>query len=175
MQMSDSEKRRLESLSRLDILDTPRERVFDRVVFLAAAVFRVPIAAISMIAETRQWLKAHVGGLSVEIPREISFCNHVIAAGVPVIVEDATADLRFHCNPLVTANPKIRFYAGVPIKGPDAQLVGALCIVDVVPRTLDRTQLQVLIQIGEDVSEFLRAYPTLREPRVASLERARST
>jgi GAF domain-containing protein len=128
-----------------------------------------------MIAETRQWLKSYVGELPVEIPRGTSFCNHVITEAAAVVVQDATADPRFSCNPLVTANPRTRFYAGVAIKGPDAQLVGALCIIDVVPRTLDQTQLSVLKQIGEDVSELLRVYPALREPRVDSLEQATST
>ena len=172
-QPPESEKSRLESLDRLEILDTPRERVFDRIVFLAAAIFRAPIAAISMIAETRQWLKAHVGDLPPEIPREVSFCEHVIAAKMPVVVEDARADPRFKSNPLVTAGPKVRFYAGVPISGPDGQLVATLCIFDVVPRTMDAVQLRTLIRIGDDITKILQRYPAVWQPRVDRLDQVR--
>ncbi len=172
IQITSGESKRLESLYRLDILDTPREKQFDRIVCLAVAVFRVPIAAISMIAETRQWLKAHVGSLQVEMPRDMSFCDHALTAAGPVVIENAAADPRFHRNPLVTASPKVRFYAGVPIRGPDAQPVGALCIIDVVSRTLGPPQLLTLMQLGEDVSELLRV---IRRQKLQVGDRARGS
>ena len=74
-----SEAERIESLRRLEVLDTPSDSVLDGLVEVAAAVCGVPISLLTLIDTERQWFKANAGlpGLS-ETPRDVAFCNHTI-------------------------------------------------------------------------------------------------
>src|SRR4051812_20276707 len=94
------------------VLDTEAEPGFDALTRLAAKLLDVPIAMISLVDEDRQWFKARVGIDTTETPRQISFCGHVVADGLPLVVADASEDARFADNPLVVGHPQIRFYAG---------------------------------------------------------------
>lgn len=107
-----SEAERLKALDRYEILDTPREPGFDDIARLAADIFNAPIAVVNLIAEGRQWFKAEVGIGADELPLEVSICAHAILQPGIFIVPDTTADPRFACNPLVTGDPGLRFYAG---------------------------------------------------------------
>lgn len=138
------EAERLADLRALEILDTPPEERFDRVVDLAVRVFDVPIAYIAMIDADRQWFKAKCGLSTDETGRDVSFCGHAIVESEPLIVPDATQDRRFFDNPLVTGDPFVRFYAGRPLHGPGGHRVGTLCIVDRKPRQLTDAQIEVL-------------------------------
>src|SRR6185295_19299713 len=113
------EPERLAALERYAILDTKAEQAFDELVGLACAIFDVPIALISLVDESRQWFKARVGLDAAETPRDISFCGHAIHDLDIMIVNDALSDPRFFDNPLVTGDPKIRFYAGAQLTTPD--------------------------------------------------------
>ena len=93
-----------------DILDTPRERDFDDLAALAASICETPIAVVNLVDTARQFFKAEVGLGVCGTPLETSFCGHAILAEDMMIVPDATKDARFDCNPLVTGEPKLRFY-----------------------------------------------------------------
>jgi GAF domain-containing protein len=97
---------------------------------MAARLFGVPIAMVSMVDADRQWLKSCVGMTTDEIPRSTGFCGHAILGEGPMVVPDASADERFASNPLVTGPPGIAFYAGEPIRAPSGEKVGTFCIVD---------------------------------------------
>jgi len=149
------EQGRLAALRALNILDTPPDERFDRLTRLAQRTFNVPIALISLVDEKRQWFKS-CQGLSVsETPRDISFCAHAILDGALLIVPDTTKDLRFHDNPLVTADPFIRFYAGQPLQAADGSRIGALCLIDQVPREFDAEQRRALRDMADLVQEQL--------------------
>ncbi|MBX9931805.1 MAG: diguanylate cyclase [Methylobacterium sp.] len=122
----------------------------------AKALFDVPIALISIVESDRQWFKAKCG-ISVDgTSRGVSFCTYAIMDDTPFIVEDATRDLRFCDNPLVTGPPGIRFYAGAPlIIGPGLR-VGTLCIIDSVPRSFDEEQRHHLQDLALMVVAQLR-------------------
>lgn len=132
--MPPEEARRLKALRRYEILDTPPEEQFDRIVALAAQWFDAPISLVTLLAEERQWFKARVGLDRRETAREASFCEHNVSSGNVLVVEDATEDPRFENNPLVTGPPGIRFYAGAPLVAPGGYVVGALCVIDTEPR-----------------------------------------
>ena len=138
------EKDRLDALHRLELLDTPAEEAFDRVTRLAKSVLQVPIVLVSLVDENRQWFKSKQGLDASETPRDIAFCDHTIRKSEPMVVENATLDSRFASNPLVTGDPGIRFYAGVPLRTRDGYNIGTLCAIDVKPRTIDRQQIAVL-------------------------------
>ncbi|MFX5956589.1 GAF domain-containing protein, partial [Acinetobacter baumannii] len=86
----------------------------DLVTELAATLFDTEIALVSLVAENRQWFKSRRGLEAPGTPRSQSFCSHVIERDQVMVVLDATQDLRFADNPLVTGEPGIRFYAGAP-------------------------------------------------------------
>ncbi len=146
---------RLRSLRSYELLDTPPEAVFDAVVQIASRLFTVPIALISLVDETRQWFKARVGLEPPQTHRDVSFCDHAIRQAGPMIVTDALTDPRFATNPLVLGDPKIRFYCGVPLRTPEGHALGTLCIIDRVPRRLDRDEIELLTRLATIVeTEF---------------------
>jgi len=146
-----TEARRLKVLWQYEILDTVPEEVFDDLTELAARICEAPIALISLIDEDRQWFKAKVGVTVNETSRDISFCAHAIKQTELFIIPDATQDLRFANNPLVTSDPKIRFYAGAPLITPDGYALGTLCVIDKVPRELRLEQQQALRVLARHV------------------------
>lgn len=142
--MPDNEAARLALLYELLLLDTPPERRLDKIVEFAANEFKVPICLISLIDSERQWFKARVGLEACETARDISFCGHALASSELLLVPDARLDARFQDNPLVLGAPHIRFYAGAPLACRDGLVIGTLCLIDTVPRTLDAVEQAIL-------------------------------
>lgn len=148
------EGQRIETLRRLQILDTPTEAAFDRITEAAARVFDMPIAAISLVDSDREWFKACVGTDGREGSREIAFCAIAIMRDETLVVRDATDDPRFRDNPQVTENG-IRFYAGHPIITSDGQRIGSFCVKDTRPREFDESQRQTLEDITHAVAHMI--------------------
>ena len=150
------ERARLDSLKKLQILDTLQEPLFDEITKLASEVCRTPIALISLIDENRQWFKANIGLEGVtETPRDIAFCSHTILQNEILEIPDATLDDRFAKNPLVTGKPDIRFYAGAPLTLSGGEKIGTLCVIDQISRSLDKTQKIILSRLANTVVELL--------------------
>jgi signal transduction histidine kinase len=169
----DNEVKRLEALRRYKILDTPPEKAFDDLARLAAHICEAPIALISLVDERRQWFKSKVGVKITETPRDIAFCAHGILEGDVFVVPDASADLRFKENPLVTTDPKIRFYAGAPLVTPDGQRIGMICVNDFVPRQLTMSQIGALRILGREVMAQLELRRSFAELTREVAERRR--
>ncbi len=146
-----TEDARLAALRSYAILDTPPEARFDDIVALAAVLCETPIAAISLVDEHRQWFKATYGLPIRETPISLSFCKHAIAGSDLFVVEDATRDLRFNCNALVTGEPFIRFYAGCPLVTDEGIALGTLMVIDRQPRSLSETQASFLKMLARQV------------------------
>ena len=143
-----NESARLESLRRMLQSSVPTEASLDHVTHAARRIFGMPVALISVVDSDRLWFKS-CSGLNVrETPRDISFCGHAILEEAPLVVEDALLDPRFADNPLVTAEPKIRFYAGRPLRTSENFALGALCIIDHEPRRLSEDDLRLLEDLG---------------------------
>lgn len=139
---------RLETLHSLKILDTEPEERFDRITRVAAQLFNVPVAIVSLIDANRQWFKSCQGISAKETPRSISFCAHAILGDDVFCVNDALLDPRFADNPLVIGEPHIRFYAGFPIAAENGTKLGTLCIVDRKPRQISERETQLLRDLG---------------------------
>jgi sigma-B regulation protein RsbU (phosphoserine phosphatase) len=159
------EAERLVELKALEVLDTPPEDRFNRIVELAARVFGVPIAYVSLIDARRQWLKARCGIEVVQTSRDVSFCTHTILRHGPLVVTDTLLDPRFRDSPLVTGEPYIRFYAGHPLAGPGGHNVGTLCLADVVPRTLNEVELEILARLAAMAEHELGMVSLIRTQR----------
>jgi GAF domain-containing protein len=158
-----NEKKRLKVLWQYEVLDTVPEEVFDNLTELAARICEAPIALISMVDEKRQWFKSKVGLAVNETSRDRSFCAYAITQPDLFIVPDASRDKRFANNPLVTSDPKIRFYAGAPLITPDGHSLGSLCVIDRVPRELRLEQKQALRILAHHVVSQLELRRRSRE------------
>lgn len=145
------EQERLAALDRCDILDTPAEESFDRITRLTKRVFGVSIATVTFIDGHRQWFKSQIGMPDCESPRGPAFCNVAIREAAPLVVPDALADERFFQNPLVLGEPRIRFYAGVPLSAPGGQIIGTLCAMDQTPRSFEAADLATLTDLASIV------------------------
>lgn len=167
------EAARLRALAEYRILDTPREEAFENIVKLTAKMFGAPIALVTLVAEQRLWVKARHGHWLSETPREDSFCHHAVVSDATLMVPDARLDPRFAANPFVLGQPHIRFYCGVPLRTPERQVLGCLCIIDRRPRALvpdELSSLQALARQVELELEIRRRYGLLEEMLGAALE-----
>lgn len=140
---------RLAALERYEVLDTEREEAFDKLTELVRSVLGVPMAAVSLIDAERQWFKSIAGLDACETSRDISFCAHAIKQHGPMVVPDATLDVRFARNPLVTGAPRIRSYLGAPLTTPDGYNIGTLCAIDTSPRTFTSYDISILTSFAK--------------------------
>jgi phosphoribosyl 1,2-cyclic phosphodiesterase/CheY-like chemotaxis protein len=148
-QMPEHEEARLAALKKLEILDTDPEERFDRITRIASEAFDVPIALVSLVDHDRQWFKSCIGLRVKETPRDMALCAHAILEDQVLIVPDAFLDPRFADNPLVTGEPHVRFYAGCPLKLPDGNRIGTLCLIDSRPRQLEARKINLLRDLGK--------------------------
>lgn len=163
VEAAEREMSRLAALERLDILDTPKDEGFERIVRLVKQIFSVDIGIVSMIDAHRQWYKACSGLTNEEVPRQDSFCQYVIDKEEAVVVQDASRDVRFAGHPAVTGPMQVRFYAGIPIRTRDGFTVGTLCAIDSRPRSFSSRDLGIGTELADAVMdriELLRSAST---------------
>ncbi|WP_052501662.1 PAS domain S-box protein [Thiomicrospira microaerophila] len=158
----DNESARLAALYRLNVLDTAPEECYDRLTRLTQQMFNVPISVVSLIDADRQWFKSRQGLDVCETGRDVSFCGHAILGEDIFEIEDATQDPRFSANPLVVSEPKIRFYAGVPLITREGHAMGTLCIIDFKPRKLTEAQRSALRDLADAVLSELELHESYK-------------
>jgi GAF domain-containing protein len=151
----ENEIERLKSLIEKEILDTPSEKSFDRIVEMAAEICGTKYSAISLIDADRQWFKAKFGFAAEQTPREVSFCAHAILKPGMTEVIDAKADPRFAENPAVTGDPNVKFYAGVPLIDSKGYALGMLCVFDPQKRVLEDFQKTALHALAVKVMKLI--------------------
>jgi diguanylate cyclase (GGDEF)-like protein/PAS domain S-box-containing protein len=150
----ESDAQRVALLHRYGLLDTAAETAYDDLAALAARICQAPIGLITLIDTDRQWFKARFGFDLPETSRDLSFCAHTILQDDAFVVPDACRDPRFEENPLVTGEPGIRFYAGLPLKAPGGLVLGALCVIDRVPRTLAPEHHDALLLVARQIQDL---------------------
>ena len=159
---------RLRALDALQVLDTPREERFDRLVELVKELFRVPVAAVTLVDEDRLWAKASTGLPVDEMPRRDSVCTVTIERDEPLVVANLEADARFNAYPSLLGSG-LRFYAGQPLHAGDHR-VGVLCVMGYEERELDAAELRLLRTLADWVEAELATENELQ--RAAVLQRA---
>ena len=169
--LSLNEDERLASLRSYNILDTAAEKDFDELTTLASVICQTPIALISLVDTERQWFKSHIGLSASETPIEQSFCAHAIVSYNEImIVDDARKDDRFADNPLVTGNPKIVFYAGVPLINEEGFALGTLCVIDQKKKHLSEEQTTALKVLAKQVVDKLELRRKITDLQIANQE-----
>lgn len=153
---------RVRALHELQLLDTPPEERFDRITRLACRLLGVPISLLALVDSERQWFKSRVGIDLPETSRATSFCTHTIQHADGLVIEDVRLDPRFAANPFVLGEPRVRFYAGIPLAAADGSRVGALCVIDKEVRQFDAGQMATLRDLAAIAGDELRARPAGR-------------
>ena len=147
---------RLAAVRRFEILDTPPDAALDRITALAARLFGVPIALVSIVDSDRIWFKSRYGLSGVEqVERLPGLCASAILENQPWVVTDAEHDPRTAANPLVAGPFGLRFYAGVPLTTSARHNIGVLCVVDHQPREVTEDEIQTLGALGQLVMDQL--------------------
>jgi GAF domain-containing protein len=165
------EAARVDALRRYDILDTPPDGAFDKITALAAELFDVPIALITLVDEDRIWFKSRYGLDAVqEIPREPGLCASAILQDSPYIVEAARTDPRTLANPLVSGAFGLQFYAASQLRTKDNYRLGNLCVIDREPRVFSPKQADVLSKLAGIVMDEME----LRLSALRAIAQARS-
>ena len=134
------------------ILDTLPDPKFDDLALLASFICKTPMAFISVLDSNGQRIQASVGSSPAWISPEQSLCHYTILHAEMLIVKDTLADERFLNHPLITDDPKIRFYAGVPLVTPDGYTLGTLCVVDHKPNDLNLEQIVALQALARQIT-----------------------
>ncbi len=151
-----NESLRLEALREYNILDSLSEKDYEDITVLAATICKTPFSLITFIDKDRQWFKSHYGVSISETKREYSFCAHALnSPEEALVVEDARKDKRFADNPMVTGDPYVIFYTGMPLVNPDGYAFGTLCVLDHEPRKLTGEQLSALRTLSNQVVTLL--------------------
>lgn len=164
---------RLAALERLRILDTPPEDDYDDLTRLAAFVCNTPVALITLIDEQRQWFKSSIGIDVKETPRALSFCTHAVREHQLFVVPDARQDERFADNPFVMQEPGLRFYAGMPVAGPEGHNLGTICVIDHHPRELSEECRVALRVLARQVGALFQIRQQIGALQTAAEEQAR--
>jgi two-component system cell cycle sensor histidine kinase/response regulator CckA len=154
---------RLEALGKNRMLDTAPEEAFDNLTRLAAQICETPIALMMLIDGNQQCIKSKFGLKAIEASREIAFCTQAYLFQEVVIVEETLADERFVTNPFVISDPHIRFYASLPLITSGGEIVGTICVLDYLPRSLKASQLEALQTLSRQAIKQLELQQKLEE------------
>ncbi|SDI46720.1 Serine/threonine protein kinase [Arthrobacter subterraneus] len=163
--LPDNEEERLAAVRRYDILDTPPDGAFDRVTSLAARIFSVPTAIVSIVDHDRIWFKSHHGTDVEQLDRDPGLCASAILQNDPWIIEDAAIDPRALSNPLVAGEYGLKFYAGVPLRTRDGFNLGTLCILDTESRQFTADETRILEDLAAIVMNDLELRLEARSTR----------
>lgn len=143
-------------------MDTPADGSFDRITSLAATIFDVPIAIISLVDTDRIWFKSAYGLTINQIDRDPGLCASAILSNDAYVIGDACTDPRSLSNPLVAGEFGLRFYAAIPLRTVDQCNLGTLCIIDKTPRTLTGKEQKILEKLAAIVMDEMEMRLSLR-------------
>ena len=155
------------AVDRYAILDTPPDGTFDNITAIAASLFNVPIAIVSIVDHDRIWFKSHHGLEVDQVERTPGLCASAILAHDPYILTDAKLDPRSLANPLVAGEFGLRFYAAAPLTAADGFNLGTICVIDKKPREVTEHQMRMLRSLAAVVVDELELRLSAR--RVAVL------
>lgn len=157
------EARRLAVIQRYQILDTPPDGAFDRVTAIAARLFQVPIALVTIVDHNRIWFKSRYGLEIPQIEREPGLCASAILRNDIYTITDALTDPRTLTNSLVRGEFGLRFYAAAPLTTQDGYNLGTLCVIDHQPRSITPNEIQTLKDLAAIIMDEMELRLSARQ------------
>ncbi|MFD0931519.1 ATP-binding protein [Psychroflexus salinarum] len=153
-----NEADRLKELYSLKLLDNLPDEDLDLITKLASDICGTKVSLVTLIDTNTQVFKSKHGTELEKTSRDIAFCSHAInTPDKMLIVNDATQDERFKDNPLVTEQPHIAFYAGMPLSTKDGLALGTLCVLDSKPKVLSASQIESLKSLAKLVERLFES------------------
>lgn len=151
-----NEAARLEAVAQSGLVGSAPDAAFDRLVRLAAHATQTPIAMFTLITRTEQWFKSRIGFDGEATPRDWAFCNETLVANEFTVLDDLTQIENMSHNPTLSEPHGFRFYAGAPVRDPLGFVLGSICVIDVVPRTLGPAEREAMTTIADAASSLIR-------------------
>ncbi len=159
-----NEQSRLHNLYSYELLDTLPEQDYDNITKLASFICNTPVSLITLVDKDRQWMKSTYGVTLEQTLREHAFCTHAILKPNEImIVSDAVKDERFSDNPLVTGDPHVMFYAGVPLLTEEGYAIGSLCVLDSKPGNINESQREALKILANQTMRLMQLHKKTKE------------
>jgi signal transduction histidine kinase len=153
-----NEVERLKELENLKLLEDFKDEELDHITKLASNICGTKVSLVTLIDTKTQFFKSKYGTELEQTSRDVAFCAHAINTPEKMlIVNDATEDERFKENPLVTKDPKIAFYAGMPLSTKKGVALGTLCVIDSKPKVLMPSQIEALKSLAKVVERLFES------------------
>ena len=127
---NEEELKRLKAVKDLNLLDSDKEESYDILTMLIKNIFQVASVRLSLIDDSRVWVKSSCGPSAKQMPRDIAFCGDKKLLVARMIISDLQLDEKYKTHPLVVGKPGFRFYAGFPIRSPEGHVIATLCLSD---------------------------------------------
>jgi diguanylate cyclase (GGDEF)-like protein/PAS domain S-box-containing protein len=143
----------------------------DVVMTLARQVFKAAVCLVSWRQDDRLWFTAGMGHDVHCQPLNDSLCQAAILGDQAVVCPDMRTDARFDGHQAVDGTVmSLRFFVSAPLRDAQGKVMGALCVLDTLPR--QRLDADVVDQIQElaDLAMHAIAHAQLSEVRDKHLE-----
>jgi len=139
-------------------LDAADEARFDRIARIAQRLFGTDIAVVSIFDGDQAWFASRHGLDLTIAPRALSFCAQASTDDELFVVHDLSSDPRFAHDPLVSAEPKFRFFAACPLYVGNGRRVGSVCLLDHAPRYLGAEDERLFRDLAATAEEELEGH-----------------
>lgn len=150
-----NEELRQKVVKQFEKLSLQYNRELQETVSFTAKLCQTPISLITLLDKDTQWIKVKKGLNIDRIPRELSFCTHVIERKSLLIINDTHKDACFNKHPFVIGDPLVRFYAGAPLITYNGHCVGTLCVMDYKPHVLTSQQKLIFKILAKHTISFM--------------------
>ena len=136
-----------------------RAAEFDRICVsvceLAAALFDLPMAFLSLYEDGRLTPVSAFGIANIEVLDTLAFTERKLVAGEGLRIDDATQNARYFLESAVLRTPHMRFYADMPLVH-DGEIVGVIAIADAAPcPDFPASKLAVFAKFADQVAMLL--------------------
>ncbi|WP_156522807.1 putative bifunctional diguanylate cyclase/phosphodiesterase [Erythrobacter neustonensis] len=153
---------RPDSLRNLGLEAMPDRDLFSRITVLASTVLGCPISLLSVVEDDRQWFLGRSGIDLEQTPIDASFCARCVRNSAPLLVDDAHAEPSFAQSALAIIAPFLRSYIGVPVRGEDGTVIGALCGISPEPGAFRQDQVAMLEMLAELAEQSIALHTRTR-------------
>jgi diguanylate cyclase (GGDEF)-like protein len=143
-----TETLKIANIHSLDLFYTPLEERFERITRIARRALQVPVAAITLLSDEKQWFKSAAGWGISELPRAHSLCRLTVEQNGPLTIADTAQDPRSAQSPIVVSAPRFRAYSGHPLTDEHGNVAGTFCVFDLKPREFSSADRQAIADLA---------------------------